>query len=62
MLSRYDMMVCGSPKCTHTCSKKSLDNGLDCDTLLAGDQNGHLRELINNHEYTVISMLGGGET
>jgi hypothetical protein len=24
LLSRSEMMVCGIPKCTHTCSKKSL--------------------------------------
>jgi hypothetical protein len=42
--------------------KEELGSGLDCDTLLARGHNGHLRESINNHEYTVISMLGGGET
>jgi hypothetical protein len=42
--------------------EEELGGGLGCDTLLAGGQNGHLRESINNHEYTVISMLGGGET
>jgi hypothetical protein len=42
--------------------KEYLGGGLDCDTLLVGGQNGHLRESINNHKYTVIAMLGGGET
>lgn len=38
--------------------QEELSVGIDCDTLLAGCQNGHLRELINNHKYTVIPILG----
>jgi hypothetical protein len=42
--------------------EEELGNVLDCDTLLLGNHNCHLRESIKNHEYTIISMLGGGET
>jgi hypothetical protein len=42
--------------------KEDLDNGLGCDNLLRRSHNGYLGELINNHEYIVIYMLGGGET
>jgi hypothetical protein len=42
--------------------EEELGSDLRYNTLLASSQNGHLRESINNHEYTVISMLGGGET
>jgi hypothetical protein len=34
----------------------------DCDALLAGCQNCHLRESINDHEYIVIPMLGCRKT
>jgi hypothetical protein len=42
--------------------KEDLGGGIDCDTLLVGSYNGHLRESINNQKYIVISMLGGEET
>jgi hypothetical protein len=38
--------------------KEELSSGLGCDALLAGCQNCHLRESINNHEDIVIPMLG----
>ena len=38
--------------------KEDLGHGLSCDSILAGCQNGHLRELINNHKNVVIAMLG----
>jgi len=38
--------------------KEELGGGLSCDALLAGCQNYHLRESINDHEGTVIPMLG----
>ena len=33
-------------------------HGLSCDSLLAGGQNVHLGELINNHKNVIVSMLG----
>jgi hypothetical protein len=30
-----------------------------CDILLAGFEDGHLQKLINDHKYTIISLLGG---
>jgi hypothetical protein len=41
--------------------KEELGSGLCCDVLLAGNQNHHLRKVINNHKNTVISLLGGWE-
>ena len=38
--------------------EEDLGGGLGCVSLLAGCQNFHLRELINDHEDTVIPMLG----
>jgi hypothetical protein len=38
--------------------KEKLGNGLHCDTLLAGCQNGYLRKSINNHKNAVIALLG----
>ena len=40
--------------------KEELGSGL-CDALLTGNQNCHLRKMINNHKNTVISPLGGWE-
>jgi hypothetical protein len=40
---------------TKTCSRTYC---LGCDDLLAGCQNFHLRELINDHEDIVIPMIG----
>jgi hypothetical protein len=42
--------------------KEELSSGFGCDTLLTWCQNGHLRELIDNHKDTIITMLGGGKT
>ena len=39
--------------------KEELGHGLNCDILLASCQNGHFRELINNHKNVVIVMLCG---
>jgi hypothetical protein len=41
--------------------KEDLGNGLCCDSLLASNQNRHLRKVINNHKKIVISLLGGQE-
>jgi hypothetical protein len=41
--------------------KEELGSGLCCDALIAGNQNRHLRKMINNHKNTVISPLGGWE-
>jgi hypothetical protein len=41
--------------------KEELGSGLYCDALLAGNQNRHLREVINNQKNTAISLLGGWE-
>jgi hypothetical protein len=41
--------------------KEELGSGLYYDSLLAGNQNFHLRKAINNHKNTVISPLGGWE-
>jgi hypothetical protein len=41
--------------------KEDLGSGLCCDALLAGNQNHHLRKVVNNHKNTVISPLGGWE-
>jgi hypothetical protein len=38
--------------------KEEISSGLGCDTLLAGCQNCHLRESINHHKETVITMFG----
>jgi hypothetical protein len=38
--------------------KEDLSGGLNCDALLVGCQNYHLRESINDHEDTFIPMLG----
>jgi hypothetical protein len=46
------------PKINPNMCEEELGNGLICDALLAGCQNFHLRESINNHEYIVIPMLG----
>ena len=37
--------------------KEEFSSGLCCDILLASRHNGHLRESIDDHENTVISML-----
>jgi hypothetical protein len=41
--------------------KEELGSGLYYDALLEGNQNRHLREVINNHKNTVISPLGEWE-
>jgi hypothetical protein len=33
-------------------------DGLGCDALLAGFQRYDLRELINDHKYTIVPILG----
>jgi hypothetical protein len=38
--------------------KEEIGSGLGCDTLLVGCQNCHLRESINDHEDTIITILG----
>jgi hypothetical protein len=38
--------------------KEELGGDLNYDALLSGCQNYHIRESINNHEDTVIPMLG----
>ena len=38
--------------------EEDLGSGFSSDALLAGYQYGHLREAINDHEYTVITKLG----
>jgi hypothetical protein len=38
--------------------KEDLSIDLGCDALLVGCENFHLRESINNHEETIITMLG----
>jgi hypothetical protein len=38
--------------------KEELGSELCCDALLTGDKNHHLGKSINNHENTVISLLG----
>jgi hypothetical protein len=37
--------------------KEEFSSGFCCDILLAGRHNGHLREFVDDHENTVISML-----
>ena len=37
--------------------KEEFSSGFCCDILLAGHHNGHLRESVDNHKDTVISML-----
>jgi hypothetical protein len=46
------------PKMNPNTLKEELNSGLDYDALLLGCQNCHLRELINDHEDIVITMLG----
>jgi hypothetical protein len=41
--------------------KEYIGSGLCCDSLLAGNQNHHIRKAVNNHKNTVISSLGGQE-
>jgi hypothetical protein len=41
--------------------KDYLSSGFDYDTLLTWCQNGHLRESIENHKDTIVTMLGGGK-
>jgi hypothetical protein len=41
--------------------KEELGSGFCCDTLLASNQNRHLRKAIDNHKNIVISPLGGWE-
>jgi hypothetical protein len=38
--------------------KEEREGGLECDVLLAGCQNYHIRESINDHKDIVIPMLG----
>jgi hypothetical protein len=47
----------GSLKWTKT-FKVDISSDLVYDALLAGCQNCYLREVINNHEDTIIQMLG----
>jgi hypothetical protein len=51
---------CGiiEPKMNPNTFKEEISNGLGCDDLLAGCQNYHFRELINEHEDIVIPVLG----
>jgi len=37
--------------------KEEFSSGFCCDILLAGHHNGHIRESIDDHKNTVISML-----
>ena len=37
--------------------KEEFNSGLYCDILLAGRHNGHLRESVDDHENTVISII-----
>ena len=57
LLSQSKMIDRGIPKCTHTHSKKSLVVDFAGDILLAGCHNGHLREYVDDHENTFVSML-----
>jgi hypothetical protein len=41
--------------------KEELSSGFYHDSRLAKCQNGHLRELIDNHKEKSVTMLGGGE-
>jgi hypothetical protein len=47
-----------NPKMNPSMCKEELGGGLSYDALLAGYQNFHLRESINDHEDTSIPMLG----
>jgi hypothetical protein len=38
--------------------KEELSSGLDCDSLLPGWKNFHLKESINDHEEKIITMIG----
>jgi hypothetical protein len=38
--------------------KEHLSSGLNGGTLLSCYQDGHLRKPINDHKYTIITMLG----
>jgi hypothetical protein len=38
--------------------EEDIGSGLYCDSLLVDDQNSHLGKSSNNHENTVISLLG----
>ena len=37
--------------------KEELSSGFSCDTLLAGRQNGHLRESVDDYKNIIVSML-----
>ena len=41
--------------------KEELSSGLYCDTLLVGCHDGHIREFVDDHENTIVSMLGRRE-
>jgi hypothetical protein len=50
------------PKMNPITCKEDLSGGLNRDSLLARCQNCHLRELINDHEDTIIPILGQRKT
>jgi hypothetical protein len=39
--------------------EEELGSICHCNILLIGGEDGHLLKLINDHKYTVISLLGG---
>jgi hypothetical protein len=59
LLSWSEIMVYGMPKWTHTCSKKSLEVSVSLMFFLQACEDGHLQKPINEHKYTIISLLGG---
>lgn len=50
-------MVCGTKMNPNTL-KEENNSGLCCDIILVGCQNGHLRDVMNNHKYTSFDILG----
>jgi hypothetical protein len=47
------------PKVDPHLFKEEIGSIYHCDILLEGCEDGHLRKSINDHKYTVISLLGG---
>jgi len=50
------------PKVYSHSFKEEFGSDFFCDTFLASSQNRHLKESINDHENTSISMLGRRKT
>jgi hypothetical protein len=59
LLSQLEMMVCGIPKWTHTCSKKRFAVSSIVTIFLQAVRMAIFEKMINDHKHIIISLFRG---